>query len=38
MIELNPLVSISKEIRAWIDSNRTASNEKKAEINWLLKL
>jgi len=32
MIELNPLISISKEIRAWTESNRAASNVKKIEI------
>lgn len=32
MIELNPLVSISKEIRAWTELNRTASNAKREKI------
>lgn len=32
MIELNPLISISKEIRAWSESYRTSSNNNKTEI------
>ena len=31
MIELNPLISISQEIRAWLDTYKSKSKEKKAE-------
>ena len=32
MIELNPLISISKEIRAWAESLRKVSNEENARL------
>jgi len=32
MLELNPLISISKEIRAWSEYNKNSSYEKKEEL------
>ena len=33
MIELNPLVSISKEIRAWFETNKNVENQTKNEMD-----
>ena len=38
MIELNPLVSISKEIRAWFETNKNVENQKKNEMKLAIKV
>ena len=38
MIELNPLVSISKEIRAWFETNNNVENQKKNEMKLAIKV
>lgn len=38
MIELNPLVSISKEVRAWFETNKNVENKKKDEMKLAIKV